>query len=139
MALKEVFVPDIGNYKEVDVIELLVKVGDTITKEQSLLTLETDKATMEIPSSEAGIIKELLVKPGSKISQGSLVLRLEVAGEAAAAPVVATPAPAKAVEATPTPTPPAVKIDTPQKDAYVHAGPAVRQLPDLKHLKPRSG
>ncbi|MCX7123335.1 MAG: 2-oxo acid dehydrogenase subunit E2 [Gammaproteobacteria bacterium] len=127
MALKEVFVPDIGNYKDVDVIELLVKVGDTITQEQSLLTLETDKATMEIPSSEAGVIKEICVKPGSKISQGSLVLRLEAAGEAAAEPI-ATPAVAKTPEAAPAPATAPVKVEAPHKETYIHAGPAVRQL-----------
>ena len=131
MALKEVFVPDIGNYKDIDVIEVLVKVGDTIAKEQSLLTLETDKATMEIPSSEAGVIKELLVKSGSKVSQGSLVLRLEVAGEAAAPSVAsASPAVAEPIKAAePAPKPPEVaQPEVPQKEAYVHAGPAVRQL-----------
>ena len=133
MALKEVFVPDIGNYKDVDVIEVLVKVGDTITKEQSLLTLETDKATMEIPSSDAGVIKELLVKPGSKISQGSLVLRLEAAGEAAVAPAKAVESvPTKAVEpvlAVKTAEPVSVAVaPAPEKETYVHAGPAVRQL-----------
>ena len=73
----DVVVPDIGDFKEVEVIEVLVKPGDTIAKEQSLITVESDKASMEIPSSVAGVVKELVVKLGDKVSQGSLVLRLE--------------------------------------------------------------
>jgi pyruvate dehydrogenase E2 component (dihydrolipoamide acetyltransferase) len=92
MALVEVKVPDIGDFKEVEVIELLVKPGDTVKVEQSLLTVESDKASMEIPSSHAGVVKELRVKLGDKVAEGSLVLVLEVgAGEVAvaAAPVAA--------------------------------------------------
>ncbi|MDF2941055.1 MAG: Dihydrolipoamide acetyltransferase component of pyruvate dehydrogenase complex [Gammaproteobacteria bacterium] len=77
MAIKEVAVPDIGNYKNVDVIELSVKVGDSIKEEQSLMTLETDKATMEIPAPFAGTVKEVLVKVGSKVSQGTLILKVD--------------------------------------------------------------
>ena len=77
MALVEVKVPDIGDFKDVEVIEVLVKPGDTISKEQSLITVESDKASMEIPSSASGVVKELVVKLGDKVSQGSLVLRLE--------------------------------------------------------------
>src|SRR4051812_13322205 len=87
-SLVEVKVPDIGDFKEVEVIEVLVKPGDAVTKEQSLISLESDKATMEIPAPQAGIIKELVVKLGDKVSQGSLILRLE--GEGAAAPVKET-------------------------------------------------
>ncbi len=79
--LIEVKVPDIGDFKEVEVIEVLVKPGDAVAKEQSLITLESDKATMEIPSPEAGVVKELAVKLGDKVSQGSPILRLQ-AGEA---------------------------------------------------------
>ena len=73
----EVKVPDIGDFKEVEVIEVLVKPGDTVAKEQSLVTLESDKATMEIPSPGAGVVKELRVKVGDKVSQGSPILVLE--------------------------------------------------------------
>ena len=69
--LIEVKVPDIGDFKEVEVIEVLVKPGDTIAKEQSLITVESDKATMEIPSSHAGVVKEMRVKLGDKVSEGS--------------------------------------------------------------------
>jgi dihydrolipoamide dehydrogenase len=81
----EVKVPDIGDFKDVDIIEVLVKPGDRVEKETSLITLESDKATMEIPSSHAGVVKELRVKVGDKVSQGTVILRLE-GEESAAAP-----------------------------------------------------
>jgi pyruvate dehydrogenase E2 component (dihydrolipoamide acetyltransferase) len=84
MALVEVKVPDIGDFDEVAVIELMVKVGDTIKAEQSLITVESDKAAMEIPSSTAGVVKELRVKLGDKVKQGSVVLVLEASGALAA-------------------------------------------------------
>ena len=77
MATVEVKVPDIGDFKEVEVIEVLVKPGDTIQAEQSLVTVESDKASMEIPSSAAGVIKEMRVKLGDKVSEGSPLLVLE--------------------------------------------------------------
>ena len=80
--MKEIRVPDIGDFKEVEVIEILVKPGDAVAREQSLVSLESDKATMEIPSPEAGVVKELKVKVGDKVSQGSLILMLE-SGDAA--------------------------------------------------------
>ena len=90
MSMIEIKVPDIGDFKEVEVIELLVKPGDTIKRDQSLITVESDKASMEIPSSHAGVIKELKVKLGDKVSEGSLVLLLDSAEAAAsAAPAVA--------------------------------------------------
>lgn len=94
----EVKVPDIGDFKEVEVIELLVKVGDTITVDQSLITVESDKASMEIPSSHAGVVKELKIKIGDKLAEGSVVLMLEVSDSAAAAPA---PAPAPIPPAAP--------------------------------------
>jgi pyruvate/2-oxoglutarate dehydrogenase complex dihydrolipoamide acyltransferase (E2) component len=75
--MSQVVVPDIGDFKEVEVIEVLVKPGDSVTKEQSLITLESDKATMEIPSPGAGVVKELKVKVGDKISKGSPILVLD--------------------------------------------------------------
>ena len=89
MAIIDVTIPDIGDFDEVAVIELLVKAGDKVRAEQSLITVESDKASMEIPSSHAGVVKELLVKLGDKVKQGSLVLKLETADVAAAAPVAA--------------------------------------------------
>mgnify|MGYP003585626835 CR=1 FL=1 len=105
MALIEVKVPDIGDFKEVTIIEVLVKAGDTIKAEQSLITVESDKASMEIPSSHAGVIKEMKVALGDKVAEGSLVLMLEVAGAAAAAPAPTAAAPAPAAVAAPAPAP----------------------------------
>ena len=96
--LKEARVPDIGGHGDVPVIELLVKPGDTVGKDQGLVTLESDKATMEVPSPFAGVIKELKLKLGDSVSEGALVAIIEVADAAAAAPV-ATPAPAPVAEA----------------------------------------
>ena len=96
MALVEVKVPDIGDFKDVAVIELLVKPGDTVKAEQSLITVESDKASMEIPSSAAGVVKELKVKIGDTVNEGSVVLLLEAAAgsEEKSAPAQAAPAPA---------------------------------------------
>src|SRR5438477_463439 len=77
--MSNVVVPDIGDFKEVEVIEVLVKPGDAVSKEQSLITLESDKATMEIPSPEAGVVKELKVKVGEKVSRGVAILVMESA------------------------------------------------------------
>ncbi|MCU0926560.1 MAG: FAD-dependent oxidoreductase, partial [Hydrogenophaga sp.] len=110
MALINIQVPDIGDFDEVAVIELLVKPGDTVKAEQSLITVESDKASMEIPSSHAGVVKELQVKLGDKVKQGSVVLVLEAEGAAsapaaaAATPAAAAPAPAAAVAPVAAPT-----------------------------------
>jgi pyruvate dehydrogenase E2 component (dihydrolipoamide acetyltransferase) len=105
MALVEVKVPDIGDFKDVAVIELLVKPGDTVKAEQSLITVESDKASMEIPSSHSGVVKELKIAIGDKVNEGTLLLMLEAEGGAAAAPAAAsTPAPAPAAAA-PAPAP----------------------------------
>ncbi|MBU9614582.1 dihydrolipoamide acetyltransferase, partial [Burkholderia multivorans] len=94
----EVKVPDIGDYKDVPVIEIGVKVGDTVEKEQSLVTLESDKATMDVPSPAAGVVKDIKVKVGDTVSEGTLIVLLEAAGAApaAAAPQASAPAPAPA-------------------------------------------
>ena len=92
MAIVEVKVPDIGDFDEVAVIELMVKVGDTVKVEQSLITVESDKASMEIPSSTAGVVKEIKVAVGSKVKEGSVVLLLEAEGAAPASAPVAAPA-----------------------------------------------
>ncbi len=107
MALIEVKVPDIGDFKDVAVIELLVAVGDTVAAEQSLVTVESDKASMEIPSSHAGVVKEIRVVIGDKINEGSLLVMMEVAGEVAAAPVAA---PAAAPVAAPAAAPAAAPV-----------------------------
>src|ERR1700722_14863324 len=103
----EVKVPDIGDYTDIPVIEVLVKVGDTVEKEQSLVTLESDKATMDVPSSAAGVVKEVKVKVGDNVSEGALIVVLEAAdsgASAAAAPKAAEkPAEAPAHEKAPAP------------------------------------
>jgi pyruvate dehydrogenase E2 component (dihydrolipoamide acetyltransferase) len=125
MALVEVMVPDIGDFQEVEVIELLVKAGDTIKVDQSLVTVESDKASMEIPSSTAGVIKERRVKIGDKVAEGSIVLVLEAEGAGAAAPAPApaaaapAPAPAQAAATAPAPAPAAASGGTRTIDLVV--------------------
>ena len=99
MALIEVKVPDIGDFKDVAVIELLVKVGDRVAVEQSLITVESDKASMEIPASHAGVVKEIKVALGDKINEGTLLLLLEADSAAASEPAPAAPAPIHAAPA----------------------------------------
>ena len=89
----EVKVPDIGDFKDIPVIELLVKPGDRVEKETSLITLESDKATMEVPSPEAGLVQAVRIKVGDKVSEGTLILTLEAASAAAAAPTAEAPTP----------------------------------------------
>uniref|UniRef100_UPI001708C95F biotin/lipoyl-containing protein n=2 Tax=Escherichia coli TaxID=562 RepID=UPI001708C95F len=101
MARIEVQVPDIGDFDEVGVIEVLVKVGDTVKVEQSLVTVESDKASMEIPSSAAGVVKEIKVALGDKVKEGSVLVLVEAQGAAAAAPAAAAPAPVAAAIAAP--------------------------------------
>ncbi len=129
MALVEVQVPDIGDFDEVAVIELLVKPGDTVKAEQSLITVESDKASMEIPSSSAGVVKEVRVKIGDKVKQGSVVLVLEAAGGAAApapAPAAGAPAPASA---------PAAPAAAPAAAAPAATGPVEVRVPDIGDFK----
>ena len=103
MALIDIKVPDIGDFKDVAVIELLVKPGDTIKQEQSLITVESDKASMEIPSSHAGVVKELKIQLGDKVSEGSVLLSLESSDAGTAAPAPVPSAPASAPAAGPAP------------------------------------
>jgi len=110
MAIIDIKVPDIGDFKDVGVIELLVKPGDTVAVEQSLITVESDKASMEIPSSHAGVVKELKVNVGDKVNQGSVVLTLEAVEGAAAA---SAPAPAAAAPASTPASAPAASAPAP--------------------------
>ena len=130
--VKEVNVPDIGG-DEVNVTEIMVKVGDSITEEQSLITVEGDKASMEVPAPFAGVVKEILVKAGDKVSTGSLIMRFEVAGAApAAAPQAAAPAP-QTVAAT-APAAQSGNVSGLSQDqvvasaGYAHATPVIRRL-----------
>src|SRR6185436_16483590 len=104
--LIEVKVPDIGDFEDIEVIEVLVKPGDAVQKEQSLITLESDKATMEIPSPQAGVVRSLGLKLGDKVSQGSLILQLEGDAPQTAAPKDQAP-PAAAAAPRPAATAPA--------------------------------
>ena len=153
MSTIEINVPDIGDFKEVEVIEVMVKAGDTIKVDQSLLTVESDKASMEIPSSHAGVVKEVKVKLGDKVAEGSLILLLDVSDEVAddvtnAAAPASTPAPSVSEETTktaspapaqekavvppavPSTAPPVVAATSVHKDSAnkAHASPSVRQF-----------
>ena len=127
MALVEVQVPDIGDFDEVTVIELMVKVGDTVKAEQSLITVESDKASMEIPSSTAGVVKEMRVALGDKVKQGSIVLVVEAAVAAQAASVPTAAVAATVVAAAPVPAAPA--------PALVASGPVQVHVPDIGDFK----
>ncbi|MGE8441766.1 MAG: dihydrolipoyllysine-residue acetyltransferase [Comamonas testosteroni] len=125
MALTDIKVPDIGDFSEVGVIEVLVQVGDTIKVEQSLLTVESDKASMEIPSSHAGVVKEIKVALGDKVKEGSVIVVLETADAAPApAPAAAAPAPVAAA--------PAPVAAAPVAAAPVAAAPVASSTVDLK-------
>jgi pyruvate dehydrogenase E2 component (dihydrolipoamide acetyltransferase) len=133
MSIVEVNVPDIGDFKEVEIIEVMVKVGDTIKVDQSLITVESDKASMEIPSSAAGVVKEIKVKVGEKVAMGSLVLLLEAEGAAAVPAAPAAPAAAAApapAAAAPAPAP-AAAIPAPAASV----GPVEVKVPDIGDFK----
>lgn len=131
MALVNIQVPDIGDFDEVGVIELLVKVGDTVKAEQSLITVESDKASMEIPSSHAGVVKELKVALGDKVKQGSVIAVVEAVGATAAAPAAA-PAPAAPPVAAPVAATAAPVVAAPAPAA---AGPVEVRVPDIGDFK----
>lgn len=124
--VKEIKVPDIGDFKSVSVIEVLVQVGDVIKAEDSLITLESDKASMEIPSPKGGKVKELKVAVGDKVSEGSLILLLEVEGAAPAeAPTASAPAAAAPVAASAAPT---VRVGNDEAFKRAYASPSVRRI-----------
>ena len=131
MALVNIQVPDIGDFDEVGVIELLVKVGDTVKAEQSLITVESDKASMEIPSSHAGVVKELKVALGDKVKQGSVIAVVEAVGATAAAPAAA-PAPAASPAAAPAAATAAPVVAAPSPAT---AGPVEVRVPDIGDFK----
>ncbi len=127
----EIKVPDIGDYKDVPVIEVLVKAGDQVEKEQSIVVLESDKATMDVPSSHSGVVKEVKVKVGDHLSEGSLVLILEGGSSAPAPATIATVTP-PAVSKSPVVEPPIARAPAPPP--IIHAPPAVD--PTLSHASP---
>ncbi|MBI1889215.1 MAG: dihydrolipoyllysine-residue acetyltransferase [Burkholderiales bacterium] len=128
MSLQEIQVPDIGDFKDVEVIEILVKPGDTVKADQSLVTVESDKASMEIPSSHAGVVKELKIKLGDKINKGSLLLMLDAQDASAAAPPKAENSVAREETVTP-----------PQAPAVPASSPAESKAPPTAALEPASG
>ena len=144
----EVHVPDIGDHSNVDVIEVAVSPGDTIEEEDSLITLETDKASMEVPAPQGGVVKEVKIQAGDKVSEGDLILLLEgQGGGAAPAPAsqqspAPSPSPSPAPSPAPAPQPQAAAGDNESyKNEKVYAGPAVRRLArilgaDLTRIKP---
>jgi len=124
--MSQVLVPDIGDFKEVEVIEVLVKPGDAVAKEQSLITLESDKATMEIPSPSAGVVKEIKIKMGDKVSKGSPILELEAKEEA----------PRQAAKPQPRPEPkPEPKQETKKEPAAATGGTTTIPVPDIGDFK----
>ncbi len=143
MEIKQVLVPDIGNFKDVNVIDVMVRTGDSVSAEQNLITLETDKATVDVPTPYPGVVREVLVKVGDKVSEGSLILLLDSSASAeapalpavqkeaeppavqekAATPVVAVPPPTS-----PVPTQPVEIPEAPASGARVHASPAIRRF-----------
>ena len=141
----EIKVPDIGNFKDVDVIEVMVKAGDQVEKEQGLITLETDKAAMDVPSPQAGTVKAMRVKKGDKVSEGSLILSMEVSETTASSKPAAVAQKPAAATATPAPSAP-LRVATPAPQSphkaipaisgvvnetsfgKAHAGPSVRKL-----------
>jgi len=140
--LIEIKVPDIGDYKDVPVIEVLVKVGDTVEKEQSIVVLESDKATMDVPSSHSGVVKEVKIKVGDSLSEGSVVILLEEGASSSTPATAPTAAPAPAVTAAPQakapaveppiklapPPPPVSNTPPPADDNVSHASPSVRKF-----------
>ena len=151
MAVQEVVVPDIGGAEDAEVIKLLVAVGDEVAVDQSLIVLESDKASMEIPSTLAGTIVELLVAEGDQLAEGAAVIRVEVSAQADASaeelpadvpspevseiPPASVPEEASSttpaspdIQAAPAPAPPADTPPPPDNGGSVYAGPAVRKL-----------
>ena len=138
--LIEIKVPDIGDYKDVPVSEVLVNPGDVVEKEQSIVVLESDKATMDVPSSHSGVVKEVKVKVGDSLSEGSTVILLEEGAASAAAPalaVAATTTPAPEVKTPPAaeppiklapPPPPVTQVAPPADENISHASPSVRKF-----------
>jgi pyruvate dehydrogenase E2 component (dihydrolipoamide acetyltransferase) len=138
MALKEIIVPDIGDFDDVEIIEVLVSKGDRIEAEDSLITVESDKASMEIPAPEAGVVAEVKVRVGDRISEGALILMLDPAGEVVEPPPpretrpepapVAAPEPAKQERPAPAPKPSPTATINEAKFSRAHASPSVRKF-----------
>lgn len=133
---ENVLVPDLSGATDVDVVEVLVKDGDTVAEGDSLIVLETDKASMEVPAPKGGVVISMKIKDGDTVNEGDLLLELEVAGSAAPAPVAAAPAPSAPVaaaapapaKAAPAPAANIDKAELEKKNKAIHAGPSVRAI-----------
>ena len=129
--IKNVLVPDIGNFKDVSVIEVSVKAGDKVSAEQPLISLETDKATIDVPAPFAGVVKDVKVQAGDKVSEGTLIVTIEASGEAAAAAAPAAAAPVQAAApASPAPIKPAAVV------AAIAAAPIAAPVSGSAHASP---
>ena len=132
--IEEIKVPDIGDFKDIEVIEVLVKAGDVIRQEDSLVTLESDKSAMELPSPKSGVVREVRLKAGDRVSQGAVILVLETAATVVAVPAASVPAPAAAAPApapkaaTQVPQAPAAPVEAAPDGAQPHASPAIRKF-----------
>lgn len=132
--IEEIKVPDIGDFKDIEVIEVLVKAGDVIRQEDSLVTLESDKSAMELPSPKAGVVKEVRLKAGDRVSQGAVILVLETAATVVAAPQAPAQAPAAPATAAPAASVarpaslPAAPVESTPGGAQPHASPAIRKF-----------
>jgi pyruvate dehydrogenase E2 component (dihydrolipoamide acetyltransferase) len=132
--IRQVSVPDIGNFKDVEIIEVMVKTGDSVNAEDSLITLETDKATMDVPSPFSGVIKELKVKAGDKVSEGALIALVEASGETVqAASLTPSPSPARGEGVVPSApkaaaTPAASNAPVEYTAGKAHASPSIRRF-----------
>ncbi|MGS1005649.1 dihydrolipoyllysine-residue acetyltransferase [Achromobacter anxifer] len=131
----QIKVPDIGDFKEVEVIEVLVAVGDTIKAEQSLITVESDKASMEIPASQGGVVKSISVKVGDKVAEGTVVLEVEAAGAGEAAAPAAAPAKAEAPKAEAQAAPQQAAAAAAPAAAAAASGPVNIEVPDIGDFK----
>jgi len=142
MAIQDILVPDIGNFDSVDVIEVLVKAGDTVAKEDSLITVESDKASMDIPSPHAGVVKEVKMKVGDKVAQGALIITMDVSDSAVEVQTAPQPVAEKSVEASvaipepsrPAPEPP--KTIAPAHQPVPVGASAVVEAGKLSHASP---
>ena len=124
--MTKINVPDIGDFKDVEVIDVLVKPGDAVELETPLVTLETEKATMDVPSSAAGVVKSVALKKGDRVSKGSLILEVEAAGAAASSPAPAAPKETAAPKQAKAPAPAAAKDDASHADTIVREKPAIQ-------------
>ena len=135
----ELTVPDIGDFADVPVIEVLIEAGQAVTKDATVVTLESDKATMEVPAPESGVIKDVLVKLGDKVSQGSILARFEAESDGAASPEPASAAPSPAVASAPAAAPASVPAPAPVASQNGSGTSAASESREIELLVPDIG